>query len=164
MGCYYSRLEREDLVSRCKGRKRYMKQFVKAINDFSVSHTMYLMFLRNTGSAHLQFATIESLLLHHYLTSSSSSMSPSSGTSSLPPTPPPPSSSTWDFWDPFMPRPPHHDEWEETSTNIEPRTCWILLKNLMTFFSGLLIPSEHSWLSWKFRLQTKHPHVKSYII
>ena len=30
MGCCYSRIEREEMVSRCKARKRYMKQFVKA--------------------------------------------------------------------------------------------------------------------------------------
>ncbi|CAH1421604.1 unnamed protein product [Lactuca virosa] len=130
MGCYYSRLEREEMVSRCKARKRYMKQFVKARNAFSASHSMYLRSLRNTGAALLQFATAESPLhLPPVLPSSSPPtppaplppppppppMSPSSevwttsttNTSSTPlpppPPPPPPPSSTWDFWDPFMP-------------------------------------------------------------
>nr|GLL19149.1 uncharacterized protein LOC109167680 [Ipomoea trifida] len=42
MGCCYSRVEREELVSRCKARKSYMKQFVKARHAFSAAHTMYI--------------------------------------------------------------------------------------------------------------------------
>ncbi|KAL4582737.1 hypothetical protein LXL04_007296 [Taraxacum kok-saghyz] len=144
MGCYYSRLEREEMVSRCKARKRYMKQFVKARNAFSASHTMYLRSLRNTGAALLQFATAESPLHLPPLHPSSSPtppapppppppMSPSSETwttsttntssTPLPPPPPPPVSSTWDFWDPFMPMSERSDtmtrdgEWEEMSNN-----------------------------------------------
>ncbi|XP_024977892.1 nitrate regulatory gene2 protein isoform X1 [Cynara cardunculus var. scolymus] len=133
MGCYYSRLEREEMVSRCKARKRYMKQFVKARNAFSAAHSMYLRSLKNTGSALLQFATAESAL-HHHLPPIHPSHSPprtptppppppppmsptsetwttsTANTSSTPlppppPPPPPPPSSTWDFWDPFMPLP-----------------------------------------------------------
>ncbi|KAI3704511.1 hypothetical protein L1987_74733 [Smallanthus sonchifolius] len=129
MGCCYSRLEKEEMVSRCKARKRYMKQFVKARHAFSASHSMYLRSLRTTGSALLQFATAETTLHHpqdHHLPPTLPSplppqtptpppppMSPTSWTTSTtntastplpppPPPPPPPSSSTWDFWDPFM--------------------------------------------------------------
>ncbi|KAL8046899.1 hypothetical protein ABFX02_08G204000 [Erythranthe guttata] len=65
MGCWYSRLDREEMVSRCKARKRYMKQLVKSRHSFSAAHSMYLRSLRNTGSALLQFATAETSLHHH---------------------------------------------------------------------------------------------------
>ncbi|XP_024972942.1 nitrate regulatory gene2 protein-like [Cynara cardunculus var. scolymus] len=131
MGCCYSRLERDEMVSRCKARKRYMKQFVKARHAFSASHSMYLRSLRTTGSALLQFATAETTLHHPQHRHSAPTlpsppppqtptphapppppMSPTSetwttsttNTASTPlPPPPPPPSSTWDFWDPFMP-------------------------------------------------------------
>ncbi|KAI3767856.1 hypothetical protein L2E82_18285 [Cichorium intybus] len=152
MGCYYSRLEREEMVSRCKARKRYMKQFVKARHAFAASHSMYLRSLRNTGAALLQFATAESPLhLPPVLPSASpqsptppappppppmSSSSESWTTSTVntsatplppPPPPPPPPSSTWDFWDPFMPMSERSetvrdDEWEEMSTNAASET------------------------------------------
>ncbi|KAF4373834.1 hypothetical protein F8388_007740 [Cannabis sativa] len=133
MGCCYSRIEREETVSRCKSRKRYMKHLVKARQAMSASHTMYLRSLRTTGSALLHFANAETHLhlhlhLHHHhrpppppVNPSPSPpppqipMSPSSDTwtsvtasPALPPPPPPPPpppapSSTWDFWDPFVP-------------------------------------------------------------
>ncbi|KAG8373620.1 hypothetical protein BUALT_Bualt11G0043200 [Buddleja alternifolia] len=135
MGCWYSRLDREEMVSRCKARKRYMKQFVKARHAFSAAHSMYLRSLRNTGSALLQFATAETN--HHHppppppLPTPPPPMSPSSWTttstapsSAIRPPPPPPlaSSSTWDFWDPFMPtsgRSIDEEEWEETTNASE---------------------------------------------
>ncbi|KAL8199510.1 hypothetical protein R6Q57_013078 [Mikania cordata] len=138
MGCYYSRFERKEMISRCKARKRYMKQFVKARNAFSASHGMYLTSLRNTGAALLQFASGEPPLHHHKPPSSPAPpppppMSPSSETWSkstgntsstpLPPPPPPPPapSSTWDFWDPFMPvlervETVGGDQWEVVTT------------------------------------------------
>ncbi|XP_062102678.1 protein ALTERED PHOSPHATE STARVATION RESPONSE 1 [Humulus lupulus] len=133
MGCCYSRVEREETVSRCKSRKRYMKQLVQARQAMSAAHTMYLRSLRSTGSALLQFANAEANLhlhhhhrAHHHLPPLHPSpppqtpprpppppvpMSPSSDTwTSItaspalpPPPPPPPPSSTWDFWDPFVP-------------------------------------------------------------
>ncbi|EEF32728.1 protein ALTERED PHOSPHATE STARVATION RESPONSE 1 [Ricinus communis] len=136
MGCCYSRLEREEMVSRCKARKRYMKQLVKARQAVSASHTMYLRSLRSTGSALFQFSNTEANLHlhqshrhHHHLPPVLPSppplpptpppplppMSPSSDTwTSItaspapppPPPPPPPQSSSWDFWDPFVPPPP----------------------------------------------------------
>ncbi|KAM1810177.1 hypothetical protein ACFX12_026971 [Malus domestica] len=66
MGCCYSRVEREEMVSRCKSRKRYMKQLVKARQAWSAAHTMYLRSLRSTGSALLQFSNAETTLHHHH--------------------------------------------------------------------------------------------------
>ncbi|KAJ6929831.1 protein ALTERED PHOSPHATEARVATION RESPONSE 1-like [Populus alba x Populus x berolinensis] len=146
MGCCYSRIEREEMVSRCKARKRYMKQYVKARQSLSASHAMYIRSLRSTGSALLQFSNNES---DHQLRlppihpsppplpptpqpPPPPPMSPSSDTwtttttttaaSPLPPPPPPPvAGSSWDFWDPFVPPPPisvEEEEWEEVTTTI----------------------------------------------
>ncbi|KAF5454589.1 hypothetical protein F2P56_024241 [Juglans regia] len=118
MGCCYSRVEREEIVSRCKARKKYMKQLVRARQAFSAAHSLYLRSLRSTGSALLQFANAETNLHHHHAplplpppTPPPPPMSPSSDTwTSItaspalpPPPPPPPASSTWDYWDPFVP-------------------------------------------------------------
>ncbi|BAT99961.1 protein ALTERED PHOSPHATE STARVATION RESPONSE 1 [Vigna umbellata] len=65
MGCCQSRIEREETVSRCKSRKRYMKQFVQARHAFSAAHAMYIRSLRATGSALFQFANAETTVLHH---------------------------------------------------------------------------------------------------
>ncbi|KAL2530427.1 hypothetical protein Fot_23028 [Forsythia ovata] len=126
MGCSYSRIERQEMVLRCKARK-YIKEFVKARQAFSVAHNMYLRSLRTIGSVLLQFATDETNLhshqntnTHHHLPllppfmpsppplSPMSTTSETTTTSSFaihrpPPLPPltPPSSSGWDFWDPF---------------------------------------------------------------
>ncbi|KAL2506747.1 hypothetical protein Adt_22368 [Abeliophyllum distichum] len=120
MGCSYSRIERQEMVSRYKARK-YMKQFVKARQTFSVAHSMYLRSLRTTGFVLLQFATDETNLhshqntnTHHHfpplppITPSPPSLPPMSTiseattTSSFAIHPPPPaltllSSSWWDF-------------------------------------------------------------------
>ncbi|XP_047974204.1 protein ALTERED PHOSPHATE STARVATION RESPONSE 1-like [Salvia hispanica] len=137
MGCWYSRLEREEMVSRCKARKRYMKQFVKARHAFAAAHSMYIRSLRNNGSALLQFATAETSLHHHnplppppqqlpnnplpppFSPMSWTTTTPSSAIRPPPPPPPPPAS-TWDFWDPFMPTTTRRsedeeEEWETTT-------------------------------------------------
>ncbi|XP_051114687.1 protein ALTERED PHOSPHATE STARVATION RESPONSE 1-like [Andrographis paniculata] len=132
MGCWYSRLiEREEKVSRCKARMRYMKQVVKARHSFAAAHVMYVRSLRSIGAALLQFATAENGLHRRHLPPPPSSpprpprrtnppppphprppMSPTSWTttstatsSAIHPPPPPPAAGTsaWDFWDPFMP-------------------------------------------------------------
>lgn len=55
-------------MSRCKARKRYMKQFVQARHSFAASHVMYIRSLRTTGSAVLQFANAEiTTVPHHHL-------------------------------------------------------------------------------------------------
>ncbi|KAK6924509.1 protein of unknown function DUF630, partial [Dillenia turbinata] len=132
MGCCYSRVEREEVVSRCKARKRYMKQFVEARQAFSAAHIMYLRSLRTTGSALLQFANAETNLHHHFqhqnrpllpspppqpptpptpppppMSPTSDNWTSSAASSALPPRPPPPPppppmASSWDFWDPFV--------------------------------------------------------------
>ncbi|KAG9442694.1 hypothetical protein H6P81_018548 [Aristolochia fimbriata] len=132
MGCWYSRLEREEIVTRCKARRRYMKELVQARHAFSAAHSLYLRSLRGTGAALLQFANSETHLHHHHhhhrlqhhlppplpsppapltpprppppppMSPSSETYTSVSASSCLPPPPPPPPSS-WDFWDPFAP-------------------------------------------------------------
>ncbi|KAF8405412.1 hypothetical protein HHK36_010318 [Tetracentron sinense] len=131
MGCCYSRVDREEVVSRCRARKRYMKQLVKARQALSASHSMYIRSLRGTGSALLQFANAETSLHHHHhhhhlppllpspapppilpppppppMSPSSDNWTSVTASPALPPPPPPPPpppSSGWDFWDPFAP-------------------------------------------------------------
>ncbi|XP_047311247.1 protein ALTERED PHOSPHATE STARVATION RESPONSE 1-like [Impatiens glandulifera] len=81
MGSCNSRIRREEMVSRCKARKRYMKQLVEARQAFSASHSIYIRSLRNTGSALLQFATTE---INHIETNHHHHLPP------LPPPTPPP--------------------------------------------------------------------------
>ncbi|KAH1080067.1 hypothetical protein J1N35_019828 [Gossypium stocksii] len=136
MGCWYSRIDREEIVSRCKARKRYMKQLVKARQALGASHSMYLRSLRGTGSALLQFSNNETTTHSHRHTTPPPQqpalppppMSPSSDTWTsattaspvLPPPPPPPQSSNWDFWDPFVPatesRSATEEEWEASTS------------------------------------------------
>ncbi|XP_050241727.1 protein ALTERED PHOSPHATE STARVATION RESPONSE 1 [Quercus robur] len=116
MGCCYSRIEREEIVSRCKARKRYMKQLVKARQAFSATHSMYLRSLRSTGSALLQFANAETNLHHHHHHHNNYHMqpllpSPPPQTPAPPPPPPPPMSPGSDTWtsmtaSPALPPPP----------------------------------------------------------
>ncbi|KAL4376300.1 hypothetical protein GQ457_02G013620 [Hibiscus cannabinus] len=134
MGCWYSRIDREETVSRCKARKRYMKQLVKARQALAASHSMYLRSLRATGSALVQFSSNETTLHHHHHAPPPPQppMSPSSDTwtsgttfasPALPPPPPPPPSSSWDFWDPFAQtnasRPVTEEEWEAATSASE---------------------------------------------
>ncbi|XP_021275287.1 ELL-associated factor 1-like [Herrania umbratica] len=141
MGCWYSRIDREETVSRCKARKRYMKQLVNARQALAASHSMYLRSLRGTGSALLQFSNNEtSLHLHHHVPQPPQPPAPppppppmspgsdtwTSGTTAspaLPPPPPPPPSSSWDFWDPFGPatasRSATEEEWEAATSASE---------------------------------------------
>ncbi|KAB2055601.1 hypothetical protein ES319_A11G048400v1 [Gossypium barbadense] len=136
MGCWYSRIDREEIVSRCKARKRYMKQLVKARQALGASHSMYLRSLRGTGAALLQFSNNETTTHSHHRTTPPPQqpalppppMSPTSDTWTsattaspvLPPPPPPPQSSNWDFWDPFVPatesRSATEEEWEASTS------------------------------------------------
>ncbi|KAF8406603.1 hypothetical protein HHK36_008692 [Tetracentron sinense] len=131
MGCCYSRVEREEMVTRCRARKRYMKHLVKARQAFSVAHSLYLMSLRSTGSSLLQFANSETNLHHHHLLpsplptppvpisrSSENWTSVTASPAFPPPSPPPPPPSSWDFWDPFAPSASRfvtEEEWEATT-------------------------------------------------
>ncbi|XP_074308574.1 protein ALTERED PHOSPHATE STARVATION RESPONSE 1-like [Silene latifolia] len=102
MGCCVSRIDRQEMVSRCKARKKYIKHLVLARQSLSVSHSFYLRSLRATGASLLHFATGESSLHHHHHLNHRPlppplPMSPSPP---LPPTPPPPpsispSTDTW---------------------------------------------------------------------
>ncbi|KAL9661125.1 hypothetical protein QQ045_025945 [Rhodiola kirilowii] len=105
MGCCYSRIEREEMVARCKARKRYMKQLVRARQSLSASHSMYLRSLRSTGSALLQFSNAETVLhlknqqIHHRPPPPPSRDMPETPMSSVhPPPPPPPMSSSNETW------------------------------------------------------------------
>ncbi|MQM11635.1 hypothetical protein Taro_044543 [Colocasia esculenta] len=80
MGCWQSRVERDETVSICKARRGYMKQVVKGRQDFATAHLLYLRSLRDTGASLVQFADAESHLPHHL-----PPLLPSP-----PPTPPPP--------------------------------------------------------------------------
>ncbi|KAJ4714157.1 Protein of unknown function (DUF630) Protein of unknown function (DUF632) [Melia azedarach] len=139
MGCWYSRVDREENVSRCKARKKYMKQLVKARQAFSASHAMYLRSLRSTGAALLQFSANETVLHRQCyrpppqprtlpsplpppprppFSPSTETWTSSTMASPLPPPPPPPpaTSSNWDFWDPFVPASSMsvtEEEWED---------------------------------------------------
>ncbi|CAN1226792.1 Protein ALTERED PHOSPHATE STARVATION RESPONSE 1 [Linum perenne] len=110
MGCFYSRIEREEMVSRCKARKKYLKQLLQARQFMSTSHVMYLRALRSTGSALIHFSNIETNLHHHhnhlrhnYTHSHNHHLQPAipSPSPPLPPLPPPPppmspsSDTTW---------------------------------------------------------------------
>ncbi|XP_078440723.1 pyridoxal-phosphate-dependent serine hydroxymethyltransferase, putative (DUF632) [Wolffia australiana] len=131
MGCCQSRMELEETLSRCRGRRRYMKQLVKGRQALAAAHFLYLRSLRCTGSALLQFASAESPERHHLPPSSPppqpkapSSPAPSAcseiwtsaAASPAPPHPPPPSTG-WDFWDLFLPTSrPGEEEWVGEST------------------------------------------------
>ncbi|KAG9439182.1 hypothetical protein H6P81_019347 [Aristolochia fimbriata] len=51
MGCTQSKIENEEVVSRCKERKIFMKEAVAARNAFAAAHSAYTMALKNTGAA-----------------------------------------------------------------------------------------------------------------
>ncbi|KAH0451881.1 hypothetical protein IEQ34_019180 [Dendrobium chrysotoxum] len=135
MGSCHSSLQSKEAVSRCKARRRYMRELSEGRQAFAAAHSLYLHFLRSTGAALLQFANAEAHL--HVLSPLPPPPPPppprrasppppppppppplspisDSWTSTVtaspilpPPPPPPPSSSTWDFWDPFAPPSSH---------------------------------------------------------
>ncbi|RVW87965.1 hypothetical protein CK203_033912 [Vitis vinifera] len=49
MGCTQSKIENEEIVTRCKERKQFMKDAVTARNAFAAAHSAYAMSLKNTG-------------------------------------------------------------------------------------------------------------------
>ncbi|KAK9282205.1 hypothetical protein L1049_005117 [Liquidambar formosana] len=56
MGCTQSKIENEEAVSRCKGRKQFMKEAVSYRNAFAAAHSAYAMALKNTGAALSDYA------------------------------------------------------------------------------------------------------------
>ncbi|XP_047334454.1 protein ALTERED PHOSPHATE STARVATION RESPONSE 1-like [Impatiens glandulifera] len=57
MGCGNSKIDKEEIVRRCKTRTRLMKQLVKSRQAFSASHNTYIISHRSAGTALLQFVT-----------------------------------------------------------------------------------------------------------
>ncbi|KAK7262978.1 hypothetical protein RJT34_30561 [Clitoria ternatea] len=137
--CSVSKIEREEtLVSRCKARKRCMKQLVQARHDFSMAHAFYIRSLSTTASALVRFAYTQQqqqhqapIYHHHFLPSqpqqpppwSLSMSTPYSNTwtsplsaSPVPPTPPPPATFSWKSWDPFGSFPSPEEYWKEATT------------------------------------------------
>ncbi|KAJ8499143.1 hypothetical protein OPV22_009695 [Ensete ventricosum] len=114
MGCWYSRLERQEAVSWCKARRRYMKQLVQGRRAFAAAHSLYLRSLRATGATLLQFANAETHLHHHHLppipSSPSPSLPPPPSPPPPPPQPPPPSTSS------HPPVSPSSDNWTSSVT------------------------------------------------
>ncbi|PKI79087.1 hypothetical protein CRG98_000520 [Punica granatum] len=61
MGCTASKLDNEDVVRRCKDRRRFMKEAVHARHHLAGAHADYCRSLRLTGSALSAFAANEPL-------------------------------------------------------------------------------------------------------
>ncbi|KAH7295040.1 hypothetical protein KP509_27G029900 [Ceratopteris richardii] len=59
MGCVISKLKAEDVVGRCKARKRLMKKAVQQRLAFAAAHAAYIASLRSVGAALRQFAEEE---------------------------------------------------------------------------------------------------------
>ncbi|GAU13842.1 hypothetical protein TSUD_261690 [Trifolium subterraneum] len=56
MGCYQSKIENDEAISRCKDRHYFMKQAVSARNFFAAAHSSYGASLKNAGAALIDFA------------------------------------------------------------------------------------------------------------
>ncbi|WJX48884.1 hypothetical protein P8452_35388 [Trifolium repens] len=56
MGCYQSKIENDEAISRCKDRHYFMKQAVSARNYFATAHSSYGASLKNAGAALIDFA------------------------------------------------------------------------------------------------------------
>ncbi|KAL9241415.1 hypothetical protein vseg_015531 [Gypsophila vaccaria] len=102
MGCCVSRLDRQELVSRCNARKKFMKNFLHSRHSLSHSLSVYLRSLRSTGSSLLLFSSAESSL--HLLPP-------------LPPMPPPQQQ---------LPMSPGSDTWTTTTTTTETNVTTML--------------------------------------
>ncbi|XP_074557006.1 protein ALTERED PHOSPHATE STARVATION RESPONSE 1-like [Curcuma longa] len=82
MGCAYSKVEVDEVLWRCKERRRLMKQLMKSRADLAAALIAYLRSLRNTGATLRQLIEVESM---------TSGVVPPVGLT-LPPSPPPPPS------------------------------------------------------------------------
>ncbi|XP_058728975.1 nitrate regulatory gene2 protein-like [Vicia villosa] len=56
MGCYQSKMENEEAITRCKDRHYFMKQAVSSRNNFAAAHSSYAASLKNAGAALIDFA------------------------------------------------------------------------------------------------------------
>lgn len=84
MGCVHSSVEKEEVVWRCRERKRLMKQLLSCRSELAAAHMAYLQSLRNTGATLRQFTEAESEV--------SGNSPPRVALPPLPPPPPPPPS------------------------------------------------------------------------
>ncbi|KAH9300287.1 hypothetical protein KI387_011870, partial [Taxus chinensis] len=64
MGCVSSKVDNEEVVSRCKERRRLMKQAVNSRHQFAAAHSAYIRALKNTGNALMVFAEGESMVMN----------------------------------------------------------------------------------------------------
>ncbi|XP_042448540.1 protein ALTERED PHOSPHATE STARVATION RESPONSE 1-like [Zingiber officinale] len=90
MGCTYSTVEVDEVLGRCKERRRLMKQLMKCRADLAAALISYLQSLRNTGATLRQLTEVGSVI-----SGGSTPVGPSLQPSpqppaSLPPSPPPP--------------------------------------------------------------------------
>ncbi|XP_022954122.1 nitrate regulatory gene2 protein-like [Cucurbita moschata] len=93
MGCSQSKIENEEVVSRCKDRKMFMKEAVAARNAFAAAHSSYAMSLKNTGAVLSDYAHGEvppaASSLPGVAVAQSAAVAASASYNSLPPPPPP---------------------------------------------------------------------------
>ncbi|KAK9670639.1 hypothetical protein RND81_13G214600 [Saponaria officinalis] len=124
MGSCVSKIERQEMGSRCRTRKRYVKHLLHSRHSLSLSLSFYLRSLRSSGAALHLFSTAESALHHHlHHPPPPAPMSPSADTWTSTPTPPPPTppetaatvggGCTWDYWEMFVPASEQRCGWEE---------------------------------------------------
>lgn len=84
MGCNQSKIENQELLSRCKQRKQQMKSAVSSRNALASVHSSYTMSLKNTGASLSDYAHGEA----HDLHPSPSSLPSSSSAPAAPQFPP----------------------------------------------------------------------------
>lgn len=93
MGCSQSKIENEEVVSRCKDRKMFMKDAVASRNAFAAAHSSYAMSLKNTGAVLSDYAQGEgppaTSSLPGVAVTQSAAAAASASYNSLPPPPPP---------------------------------------------------------------------------
>lgn len=90
MGCSQSKIENEEVVSRCKDRKMFMKDAVAARNAFAAAHSSYAMSLKNTGAVLSDYAHGEGPPVPSSLPGAAVAQSAAAAAyNSLPPPPPP---------------------------------------------------------------------------
>ncbi|XP_073009343.1 protein ROLLING AND ERECT LEAF 2-like [Typha latifolia] len=56
MGCGQSKIEQDEGVMRCKGRKQFMREAVNSRNAFAAAHSAYTVALKDTGAAFSDYA------------------------------------------------------------------------------------------------------------
>jgi hypothetical protein len=112
MGCGQSKIDHEEVVCRCRKRKRLMAEAVQARNAFVAVHTGYTVRLKSTGGALSDFAQGEapdpSLVASHSQLAAAASIS----------TPPVPSTSVLSAASP--PPPPPFPDFSHSSLHLDP--------------------------------------------